>query len=83
MIEEIGEEIDVIARFQGGKITPVKFRWTGETYFVVRVPFKWLSRNGSFPQFHFSVMATSGDVFEMRLDSQRMRWVLDKVRMEG
>jgi len=68
MIEEIGEEIDVIARFQGGKITPVKFRWTGETYFVVRVP---------------SVLATSGDVFEMRLDSQRMRWVLDKVRMEG
>ena len=83
MIEEIGEEIDVIARFQGGKIAPVKFRWTGETYFVVRVPFKWLSREGSFTQFHFSVMETSGDVFEMRLDSQRMRWVLDKVRMEG
>jgi len=83
VIEEVGEEIDVIARFQDGKITPVKFRWGGRTYFVVRVPFRWLSREGEHPQFHFSVTATSGDIFELKLDSRRMRWGLEKVMIEG
>ena len=83
MIEDVGEEIGVIAQFQKGKITPLKFHWSGQTYFVVKVPFKWLSRDGDFPQFHFSVLATSGDIFELKLDSYRMKWLLEKVRMEG
>jgi len=83
MIEAVGEEIGVIARFENGKITPLKFHWSRRTYFVVEVPFKWLSRDGSFPQFHFSVLATSGDVFELKLNSYRMRWSLEKVQMEG
>jgi len=83
MIEEINDPIDVMTVFREGKIRPVKFKWTGRTYAVSRVAYSWVTKEGSYPVHHFSVLTDGNSVYELLFNTYTLDWVLAKVHLIG
>ena len=82
-IELLDEVVACSADFRGGQITPLRF-WRGERELdVAQVHARWLDRSHKHPQFYFSAETSTGDVFELRLDSGRMLWRLQSVLLDG
>jgi len=81
-VEEVDEPIDVLIIFRDGTMRPVKFKWAGKTYAISRVTYEWMSKEGSYPIYHFAVMADGDDVYEINLNTFTMRWTLAKVHMK-
>jgi len=83
VIEELNDPIDVVTVFREGRMAPVKFRWAGHTYPIARVAYRWVTREGAFPVYHFSVVAGDDQIVEIILNTQNMQWSIAKVHMEG
>jgi hypothetical protein len=77
MAVEYGEPVEMVSWFRSGSIQPCRFRWRGRVYRVSRITSDWESRQGVYRRFHFMVRTSSGDVYEIHLDTENMRWVLD------
>ncbi|NOT33862.1 MAG: hypothetical protein HOP12_06800 [Candidatus Eisenbacteria bacterium] len=82
-LELIDEAVPVRADFHGGVVTPIAFRRGGREHRVVSVNARWTERSGRHPHFFFSVTASSGDVYQLQLQSGDMVWRLDSVALEG
>jgi hypothetical protein len=82
-VERIDEPIKVRADFQGGTITPLLFRRGTQDHRVVVVNARWEDREGTQKLHFFSVTVTSGDVYQLRLESGDMLWTLESVMMDG
>ena len=81
--EDIGNKIDVIALFQGGRMNPLKFRWKERVYRVERVNGEWVSDEGQTRFFHFSVMTSGPDIYELTYNNQSRVWTLSRVCLVG
>jgi hypothetical protein len=81
--EEIGDKVDVIAMFTGGKIQPLKFRWKERVYRVERINGEWISDQGQTRFYHFSIMTTGPDVYEITFNIQNRVWILSRVCLVG
>ena len=73
------EAIDVISVFRRGTIKPVKFRYAGRTHKVGKVLYTWVTRDGNFPVYHFSVTTQDGERFHIQLKTYQMDWLLSAV----
>jgi len=82
-VERFDEPIKVRADFQGGTITPLIFRRGTQDYRVATVNARWEDREGTQKLFFFSVTVTSGDVYQLRLESGDMVWTLESVMLDG
>jgi hypothetical protein len=81
-IEEVREAIEVIAVFNSGKVSPIKFRWRDRVYKVQRVNGHWSTEEGTTRFHHFAVMADRVlDVFELQYNERRHDWTLEKVSL--
>lgn len=68
------EEIAVLGSFDKGRIRPLKFKWAGRVHTVKKILYRWLTREGVFPIYHFSVLTDSEDNYVIHLDTYRMQW---------
>ncbi|MFP4057575.1 MAG: hypothetical protein ACLF0G_11965 [Candidatus Brocadiia bacterium] len=82
-IEELNDPIDVVTVFREGRMAPVKMRWAGRAHAIARVAFCWVTRQGAYPVYHFSVVTEDGQTCEIILNTQTMQWSLIKVHLEG
>lgn len=82
-IEEVNEPIDVVTVFRHGAMAPVKFRWAGRTHQVERVAYRWVTREGAHPIYHFCVLTADGQTCELELNARSMGWAIARVHMEG
>ncbi len=82
-VERFDEPIKVRADFQGGTITPLIFRRGSQDYRVTTVNARWEDRHGTQKLHFFSVTVTSGDVYQLRLESGDMIWTLESVMLDG
>ncbi len=82
-IEEINESIEVIALFQRGKLSPLKFRWRDRIYRVQRINGGWASEVGEVNYHHFAVMSDSPDVYELVYNERGHEWRVQRVSLEG
>lgn len=82
-IERIDETVKVRADFQGGVITPLLFRRGTQEYRVSTVNARWEDREGTQKLHFFSVTATTGDVFQLRLHTGDLLWTLETVALDG
>jgi hypothetical protein len=82
-IQDLNEPIDVLTVFREGRMAPVKFRWAGRTHPIARVAYRWVTREGAYPIYHFSVVTDDDQLYEIILNTQTMQWSLTKVHMEG
>jgi hypothetical protein len=83
LVERIDEPVKVRADFQGGTITPCRFRLRQQDIRVARVNARWEDRQGKDKVYFFSVTSTTGDTYELHLGSRNMIWYVDRVFMEG
>jgi len=77
----MAEGIDVISRFRRNQVRPVKFKYAGRVHKVARVLYTWVTRQGSFPVHHFSVLTTDGNRCELSLNTYRMDWTIDEAEV--
>ena len=73
----MAEGIDVISMFRGRSVRPVKFRHAGRAHKVTKVLYSWVTREGGFPVYHFSVQTESNDRYGISLNTYTMNWTLD------
>lgn len=83
MVEEINEPVDVMTVFREGCIRPVKFKWTGRTFSVQRVAYRWVTREGSYPVHHFSVLCENKEVYELAFNTYTLSWTLARIHLPG
>ena len=73
----MAERIDVISMFRKRTVRPVKFKYAGRVHKVSKVLYTWVTREGSFPVHHFSVLTEDGNRFELSLNTYTIDWALD------
>jgi len=82
-LENLDEAVKVRADFQGGKVSPLLIKRSGQELRVERVTARWEDRRGAHKVHYFSILATSGDVYELEFDSGDLGWKLNAVMLEG
>ena len=82
-VERIDEHVKVRVDFQAGTITPLLFKRGTQQHRVVTVNARWEDREGTQKLHFFSVTVSSGDVYQLRLESGDMLWTLESVMMDG
>ena len=75
--------IDVIAVFEGDKLRPLRFRFNGNTHRISKLHSSWISSQGAYKSYHFSVEDKHSNYFELGFDAARMIWLLEKSRTEN
>ena len=83
MIESIQEPIEVLARFERGKLLPFRFRWNQSVFRIAKVTGAWEDREGQHRRLHFSVLTDNGDYFELRFHSGDFTWILSKASLDA
>jgi|YelNatPaOPRAMG01_1025707.scaffolds.fasta_scaffold00388_22 hypothetical protein len=79
VFEELNEPVEVLAHFDGKKARPLRFRWRGRVYRVVRLNGSWSESKGADREHHFAVTADNSDSFELAFDARDFRWRLIRV----
>ncbi len=69
------ETVEVVARFQKGKIIPLYFILSGNRFDISRINYSWIERKGRERVFYFSVSDKS-DNYCLFLDVEAMSWRL-------
>jgi len=81
--ETLDEPIKVRADFQGGEVTPLRFRRGPQALRIVRVNTRWIDRQGRRARHYFSITADSGDVYQLCFDAGDLTWRAECVMYEG
>lgn len=76
-VQKIGEPIRVLARFGGGAIEPLRFRWGARTYVVDRVNARWTDRNADGYSLHYSVQV-GAETYYIHFSSVEVQWWIDE-----
>ncbi len=67
----MNKTVDVVARFdKSGKIIPKSFEWRGVKHTILSLGRQWV-QDGNW---HFLVMASAEEVYELVYQSEEMRW---------
>jgi hypothetical protein len=82
-VQELGEPIEMIGHFAGGRVSPCRFRWKGRVYRVARVSSTWESRRGGIMNHHFVVRTSAGDVYEISFNTHTLGWTVDYAYSPG
>lgn len=78
MFETLNDAIDVLSVFTASGVEPIRFRWRGRVYRIVKVSGRWHRREGTGLLHHFSVECAGGDSFELCYDPRPPRWTLTR-----
>jgi len=80
MQETINEKISVITKYDRmtGAVLPIKFRWQGREYRVIKLAYYHKFRQGRNICHIFHVTDGATD-FKLRLDTENLHWTLEEV----
>lgn len=76
--EELNEKIEVLVRFNNGKIKPEFFIWKSREYKIRRITYSWQERLGLEIISYFSV-DTDPDLYQISFNNTSFRWQIDKI----
>jgi len=82
-IEEIDEPIDVIGKFMGGRIVPMRLRWQGRVYEVDQITGSWVYSESNHKEYHFALLTKQRDAWEIRFDGRTLCWTLQRICLDG
>ncbi len=82
MYQDIEDDIDVIALFEGYKLRPLRFRWNNRVYKITRVTGDWKSDVGQYKLRHFAVLDDASNFFQISYDEKNSHWLLTKLWVE-
>ena len=78
MVQEIGENISVIARFRENRFEPVRFKWQGRLHRIRTVTGRWSEHDGQYKIYRFAVVSEADSFYELSFHTKHMEWVLDR-----
>ncbi|MDZ7373738.1 MAG: hypothetical protein ONB23_07180 [candidate division KSB1 bacterium] len=78
-IVELNEPVEVVTYFADRQAKPLRFRWRGREYRVVRWNSTWSQPKGSEREHHFALTADNSDTFELVFDTGDLSWRLRRV----
>jgi len=81
--EQINDPIEVIVHFSEKSIHPLRFQWNGRAYKITKILYKWDIREGDYKTYRFRVQAGTSVVYEIIFNTEKMRWKLETVQLEG
>ena len=73
--------IDVVSVFRKNIIRPAKFKYGGRTHRVEKILYNWVTREGSFPVHHFTVVTRDENRYEITLNTYTMEWSIEDVKL--
>lgn len=82
MIEEINEPIQVVVKFDKGKLCPLCFFWRSRDYLIKKVEFVHFCHQGSAKLYFFSVVSQEAN-YQLVFNSQTFSWRLNKIENPG
>lgn len=82
-VERLNEAVKVRANFGGGIVTPLLFQRGSDTMQIVRVNARWADSRGQRRLHYFACTVSSGDVYELCLNSHDLTWKLTSVMLDG
>ncbi len=82
MITDINEPIRVKMIMGRGTIRIISLFWNNSTILVDSITYRWITKNGIYPLFHFAV-SCGKNIMEIHFDPIRLQWKLDRIHMEG
>lgn len=82
MTEEINESIQIVAKFEKGKLSPLHFSWRGRNYRIERVEFVHFRHQGKAKLYFFSAIGAEAN-YELIFNSQTFSWRLGKIETPG
>lgn len=80
--ETIDEPVKVLASFDKGVITPLRFRWRERLIDIKEINFIHRIKDGSILSYIFSVSNSTG-AFRLKFNAATMQWRLDQVYQDG
>ncbi len=82
MIEEIDDQIDVVAVFSSGKVSPLLFSWRNRRYSNLKTSSMWMDSEGDAKRVHFSVITDSANLYELCFHTRSFQWTLVRIYHE-
>jgi len=82
MYQDVEDDIDVIALFEGYKLQPLRFRWNGRVYRITRGTGDWKTDVGQFKLRHFAGLDDASNFFQLSYDEKNSHWRLTKLWVE-
>lgn len=82
MIAEINESVKVNAVFSKGAINIRSLSWNNRIVPVKKTTYRWQSRKGVFPIYHFAV-SDGTSIFELTFEPVVLQWKLEKIHSDG
>lgn len=79
---EIQESINVWVLFERNLIQPYSFFWRNRQIKIDKVNLVHTSKNGTSVFYHFSVSSES-NFYRLKLDTDKMNWVLEAAECDG
>lgn len=79
VIEEIGEDVKVLASFVNGKLQPVIFKWRNRTYQPLTIASSWSDYEGQFKRVYFSVLTDQSNLYELCFHTRNFQWCLVRI----
>lgn len=82
MIEEIGENVTVLASFADGRLQPVVFKWRNRIYRQLSVASSWSDYEGQYKRVYFSVMTDRSNLYELCFHTRNFQWCLVRIHRD-
>lgn len=78
-IQNVNDNIDMIAAFKGGRIKPLVFMWRGRRVKDLQIESTWEVRQGEGKRVFFSLLHENETIYQVYLDTRSWRWTLETV----
>lgn len=74
----VNEKITVLAKFQGGIITPLFFKLHDRTYKIESIDLKYQYREGNVNFYSYSV-SSQGNSYKITYNARELTWRLEEI----
>lgn len=82
MITDINEPIKVKLIMGKGTLKIVSIFWNNRVIPVETITYRWVTKNGIYPVFHFAV-SSGRNIMEIQFNPVKLQWKIDRVHIEG
>lgn len=80
--EDIGDKIEVLAKFANGHLIPQSFVWKQKNYSVTKLSFSFRKQEGLTTFLYFSVVGQTA-AYELEFDLKTFIWRITKTYLPG
>ena len=81
--QTVDEQIEVATIYKQGSVNPVAFRWGNKKYLVEKVNLIHTRYEGAVKCYFFSVSTKSGGEYQLKYNTDNMKWILDEFYREN